>query len=120
MQYNAERTRTKPHRIVEALLSSLKISYLSECADFPPYLLDLYLGEWHICIEIDGPQHRPTRDAIRDAALRTNYGIETLRIPSDTIARNDEAEQKVAFRILRYIEHHADTTEDRKATWTRQ
>ena len=44
------------------------------------YVLDFYIHEARLCIEIDGPDHAEREDAIRDGALG-EIGIRTIRIP---------------------------------------
>lgn len=48
-----------------------------------PYVLDFFVYEARLCIEVDGDQHdvRTERDSIRDDYL-ANLGIATVRIPS--------------------------------------
>ena len=75
-----ETTRSMDHRWMERRLSEVGISFVSESTDFPPFELDLYLPEWHLCIEIDGPYHGPKRDGRRDRFLMERYALPTLRI----------------------------------------
>ncbi|MEX2243372.1 MAG: DUF559 domain-containing protein [Fimbriimonadaceae bacterium] len=51
--------------------------------EFPlgPYSLDFYCHEALLCVEVDGEQHDPVRDAERDAAL-LSLGVMTLRFTS--------------------------------------
>ena len=53
-----------------------------------PYFLDFYCPAARLCVEIDGEQHDPGRDARRDAYL-AEYGILTLRIPSLDLFEKD-------------------------------
>lgn len=46
-----------------------------------PYRLDFYCAEVKVCIELDGEQHDPVRDEIRDIYL-ARMGIVTYRIPN--------------------------------------
>ena len=45
------------------------------------YRLDFYCPEVRLAVELDGEQHDPTRDALRDEALAA-LGIEVYRIPN--------------------------------------
>ncbi len=44
-----------------------------------PYVLDFYIHAARLCIEIDGPEHDPKHDQVRDAYL-AELGIRTIRI----------------------------------------
>lgn len=46
-----------------------------------PYRLDFYCAEVKVCVELDGEQHSPERDHIRDLYL-DRLGIVTYRIPN--------------------------------------
>ena len=48
--------------------------------DFPPYVVDVYVPDLQLAIEIDGPLHLSKRDKKRDEIL-ASQGIETWRIP---------------------------------------
>lgn len=52
------------------------------------YILDFYVAEKKLAIEIDGIQHNAkdnmAKDIIRDSTL-SNYGISVLRIPNESI-----------------------------------
>lgn len=86
------------------------VGYLSECTDFRPVSLDIYLPEWHLAVEVDGPLHAPRLDAERDAMMLEMYGIHTLRIPIKDAVWCDKA-------ILAFIEEHAETAAERKSIW---
>ncbi len=111
----AETTFTGPHRRVHHMLNQLGIEHENEHPEFPPYLLDIYLTEWHLCIEVDGLAHTPARDAKRDAAL-LECGVPTLRLKASEV--NLKANRiSIIAEITAFIEEHADTTELRKAAW---
>lgn len=88
------------------------LNFVSEFPEFPPYQLDVYLPEWHLAIEIDGPYHLRKHDIVRDNWMRERYGVETLRIKSFL------TKEKTTKTILEFIEQHADTTETRKQKWS--
>ena len=46
-----------------------------------PYVLDFYCPSAHLCVELDGEQHDPKSDLIRDRYLE-KAGIHTMRIPN--------------------------------------
>lgn len=43
------------------------------------YILDFYLKDAKLAVEIDDPGHDPSYDAERDEALRNCHGVRTLR-----------------------------------------
>jgi very-short-patch-repair endonuclease len=54
-----------------------------------PYVVDLVCREQRLVIEVDGGQHRGSRDAIRDRWLQ-NHGYRVLRFwNNDVIANTD-------------------------------
>lgn len=101
--------RSGPHRRVERLLDEMDINYSSE-ERFIPYTLDIYLPEWHLAVEIDGPMHSKTKDATRDRWFLEAHGIPTLRLDAK-IWQNKES---IKTKIIMFIEEHADTVEIRK------
>lgn len=105
-------TRSRAHRFVEQLLTEMRISYMSECEEFAPFRLDLYLPEWHMAIEIDGPSHTQSRDQFRDQRMFERYSVKTYRMRSDKLVKRADIE---AF-IKRSIEDASlDSDERRKA-----
>jgi very-short-patch-repair endonuclease len=105
-----ETSRTRPHRRIERLLDAEGIAYITECEDFPPYCLDLYLGEWHLCVEVDGPTHAKysLKDRARDALLIERYSIPTLRLSTELSAPDSRA------RLIEFIEQWAESSDERK------
>lgn len=103
--------RSKPHRQVEKHLQKIGLSYLSE-KDFPPYIVDIYLPEWHIGIEIDGPFHSKNKDKVRDKYLMIHYGLPVIRfgLPEITF-------KNLEPKITAFIEEHEPTAWDRKELW---
>lgn len=109
-----ETERTRPHRELECLLGEMELSHLSELP-VAGYVLDIYLTEWHLAIEVDGPNHSTysLRDRARDKKLMT-LGIPTMRIPTQHIK---QAGTKA--RIEHYIKQWAGSTTERKRLWVR-
>lgn len=102
--------RSGPHRRVEQILDKMGVSYLSEYP-FPPYVVDIYLPEWRLAIEVDGPLHSKTKDVVRDGYLAAWYRVPTLRI-SAKIWQNTKT---IESKILTFIEEQSESTDDRKA-----
>lgn len=101
--------RSKPHRRVEAILDDMGVSYFSE---FPmkPYTVDIYIPEWHIAVEVDGPFHVKDKDAVRDDFLNKTYGVEILRLN----AKAWMPKPVIEGALTGFIENHADTVMTRK------
>lgn len=108
---NTDTVRTRPHRKLEEVLSLEGISFISEMS-FPPYQVDVYLPEWHVGIEIDGPWHKKKHDRVRDEYLKVYYGLPIIRF-------------KVSFlrpgwaitHLVPFIEEYADSAIDRRVLW---
>lgn len=101
--------RSKPHRRVEACLDEIGISYFSEHSLWP-YKVDIYIPEWHLAIEVDGPFHSQSKDKIRDNFLYVMYGLIILRLNMKIW----HSKRSIKDRVIAFIEHNADTAEDRK------
>ncbi|CAN5441061.1 hypothetical protein BH11ARM2_BH11ARM2_23370 [soil metagenome] len=57
------------------------------------YRLDFYCREAMLAVEMDGEQHDPERDALRDEAL-AKLGLRTYRIPNRRFFMLDESPYK--------------------------
>jgi len=55
--------------------------------DFPPYVADVYVPDLELVIEVDGPLHLRKKDKERDLRLKTEYGVDTWRIPLKVISK---------------------------------
>lgn len=102
--------RSGPHRRVEQILDTMGISYISE-HPFPPYTVDIYLPEWRLGIEIDGPLHSKAKDKVRDNYLDAWYQVPILRLD----AKRWHKRTNIQSQIVAFIELHAESTDDRKA-----
>lgn len=49
--------------------------------DFEPYVVDIYIPDLLLALEIDGPYHMSRRDKYRDAYIRSTYNIDIWRYP---------------------------------------
>lgn len=105
MPDNSERSGI--HRQVERYLEREHLNFVSE-AQFPPYQVDIYLPEWHLAVEIDGPFHLQKHDRFRDQVLRDTYGLLVLRIGYKHLSRD-----KVMRAVKQFIEQNADSTQRR-------
>lgn len=104
------RERSGPHRRVEQILDKMGISYISEYS-FPPYTVDVYLPEWRLGCEIDGPLHSKAKDKVRDSYLAAWYFLPVLRIS----AKIWQSSKKIEEQIIAFIEEQAESADDRKA-----
>jgi hypothetical protein len=109
--------RTRPHRWVEGLLEEMRIAYMSECEDFPPYRLDLYIPQWHLCVEVDGPMHTPAKDKRRDLYLEGHYSLPTLRIRVGRVGLSNKSRPEIAGLLHGFILKWAPTADVRRARW---
>ena len=109
-----ETTRTKPHRRVERILDKMQISYESEHG-FYPYSVDIYVSEWHIGIEVDGPQHSAAKDRIRDEIIRERYFLPILRLSSVGLSP-----QQITEKVEDFVVIWAQTAAQRKFQWRTQ
>ena len=75
---------TDAHRKVMNSLESMGVGVMEEI-DFPPYRLDLYLPDYHVAVEIDGPMHSKRQDLKRDMRLSDEYLLPTFRIAHNKI-----------------------------------
>ena len=53
--------------------------------DFPPYVVDIYISDLHLGIELDGPHHFKKRDQKRDEELFRDYGLVIWRYSNKEI-----------------------------------
>ena len=60
-----DRELTLPHQHILSLLEQLGYSAIAE-VEFPPNRVDCYLPDYHLAIEVDGPDHNPISDQRRD------------------------------------------------------
>lgn len=54
---------------------------LMEEVEFPPYRVDIYLPEYHVAIEVDGPQHSEKEMKKRDERLYEDYNLIIYHVP---------------------------------------
>mgnify|MGYP001572447040 CR=1 FL=1 len=106
-----ETSRTAQHRRVERILARMQIGFDSEVG-FSPYSVDIYIPEWHLAVEVDGPGHSPKKDAERDAVLLGKYFLPVLRLKSDLPGAT------VITKIEDFIILHAGTGSERKRQYT--
>lgn len=104
--------RSTPHRKVEELLRELKLYFESEYS-FQPYTVDIYIPEWHIAVEIDGPYHTKHKDEARDNYLLDQFGLYVLRLP----VKEGLDKETVESRLFAFIDEHYNDSDTRRKTW---
>lgn len=103
-----EAQRSGPHRRVEGFLETMGLNYTSE-RYFPPYTVDIYMSEFHIALEIDGPFHSPPKDRARDKYLRETYGLIIMRIDGKKYIKEDKTKQA----IIEFLENNTSDVDER-------
>lgn len=93
---------TVPHKRLIKVVEELRLSHLEE-AEFGKYFIDVYLPEFHIGLEADGPHHLQKADAIRDSNLMEAYGLPLLHIHHIDLGTVGKREM-VKERIIEFIE----------------
>ena len=96
------------HKKAVKLIEIIGVELIEE-VDFPPYRVDCYLPDYHIAVEIDGPQHTKPADLKRDLFLMREYKLPVLHITEP------ELKNKIYFRetLLYFIEDWNKTVEER-------
>jgi hypothetical protein len=75
-------------RVVARYFHACGISHLFLMLFFKPFvILDFYLSEFKLAVEVDGSSHdnKRAQDAVRDAALLEVRGIRTVRIKNSEV-----------------------------------
>ena len=73
-----------PNKVVK-ILEKLGIELDTE-VDFPPNCVDIYLPDYHVGVEVDGPNHSKIKDEERDYTLLNIYQLPIFHIPVEWIA----------------------------------
>lgn len=58
-------------------------------------IVDFYIKDPAVVIEVDGPEHNVPRDAKRDKALLKLFGIKVLRVTNKDVEENNKATREV-------------------------
>lgn len=96
------------HRDIEKLLDEMGVNYISE-KGWQPYRVDIYIPEWHLAIEADGPMHNKWKDQKRDNFLLETYGVPVMRV-----SQNNYHKEACKKYILEFIEDFANSVATRK------
>ena len=82
---------TDAHRQIITYLEKRGIELIEECPFFP-YTTDCFLPDYHVAVEIDGPQHEKKRDAERDEELMNVYALPVFHIPAEQVKQTNKWE----------------------------
>jgi len=74
--------------------------------DFEPYVVDIYIPDLLLALEIDGPYHMKRRDESRDVYIRDNYKIEIWRFPLKEVRQSFKNE--FITQLIKYAEEQID------------
>ena len=83
-----ETFRTKLH---QELVRRVELAgyTVQEELDYPPYRVDVYVPQFHVALEADGPLHRGRatmrKDVERDDFLRRRYQLPVIRFTEEEI-----------------------------------
>jgi hypothetical protein len=70
---------TDAHTAVIKALERRGLGLMYE-VDFPPYRVDIYLPDFHVAVEVDGPRHTDRVDRKRDHELGEEYRLRIFHI----------------------------------------
>lgn len=96
------------HRRLEKLCSAMGLEYRSEY-QVGRYRVDVFLPELYAVIEMDGPYHLRSADALRNRYLQWLCGLKVLHLGTR------QPMQKWREALERFIEECADTAQERRS-----
>ncbi len=101
-------TATRIHRRLTALCKSFGFTVLEE-KQFAPYTVDVYLPEFHVALEADGPGHglRRRKDQERDEKLWQEHQLPVIRLDHKQLGSN-QATERQRPTVLAFIEEWAE------------
>lgn len=82
------RIMTDSHIKLIKLLESKGLELMEE-VDFPPFKVDVYLPDYHVAIECDGPQHTKKKDIKRDRELGDKYQLLVFHVTTSMLAKTE-------------------------------
>lgn len=94
----------------------MQLNYESE-RPFLPYCVDIYLPEWHLAIEVDGPHHSKKKDEVRDGFLRAYFGLAVRRM---NVAKIWWPKAKIEEEVIRFIEEEEPSLNQRLEIWRKR
>jgi len=82
---------TPAENLFRAHLAALGLSYRYQHGFFKPdyRIVDFYLPEQNLIVEIDGGYHDAERDRVRDEKFQAVHGIRVLRLTNEQVTTGD-------------------------------
>lgn len=90
---------TANHRRIMSILNDLNYTPDPEYL-FPPYVVDIYIREFHLAIEYDGPGHNKKKDSERDSLLLIRYNLPIIRY--DRVPKSEEIIDDIDEALVLY------------------
>lgn len=108
---NQPTTLTTPHKRLIRIVNELELEHREE-EQFGKYFIDVYLPEFHIGLEADGPRHLRNYDNKRDKELMKEHFLPVMRIKDVEMGTSSKREN-VKTDIISFIEKWAETSRER-------
>ena len=103
MNKNIKIAYTRPQLLLSSWLDQIGLGHSLE-EPFTPYIVDIYIDEFRIGIEVDSAYHiSKKRDAKRDLFLKDTYGINVLHIDCSEIKKSNY--DNIISKILSFVEN---------------
>lgn len=99
-QARLKKQATPAEKAFRNYLATLGVYYRFQQGFYSPFhrIVDFYLPDHNLIIEIDGPCHDVERDRRRDEWFTRARGIPILRLTNDQVLRGDYRALETAFR----------------------
>ena len=100
MRDDAFKTDTKHQLLINKWIEELGIGTVIE-QPFDDYLVDIFIPDLNLGIEVDGPYHQKKRDLKRDEYLKQTHGVDIWRIPIKKMGAGykDELIARIMLRV---------------------
>ncbi|KKL74377.1 hypothetical protein LCGC14_2065500 [marine sediment metagenome] len=104
---------TDAHKAVIKQLEKWGLGVMEE-VDFPPFRADCYLPDYHVVVEVDGPQHSEKADNKRDRELCDVYGLFVFHISSKDASKSSEWKEEIKSFLRFALESKSGRWEQHK------
>ena len=101
MRDDAFKTDTKHQLLINRWIEWLGIGTVLE-QPFGDYLVDIFIPDLNLGIEVDGPYHHKKRDLKRDEYLKQTHDVDIWRIPIKQMGAGYK--DKLISRIMLRVE----------------
>lgn len=95
---------------VSKYLNAMGIDHINEY-NFDRFSVDIYVPDFHVAIEVDGPSHLAKKDSRRDATLRERCALPVLHIKAG--ARKYINLLDIQTVVVEFLKEHEDTAKER-------